>query len=439
MNAPSGSTSLNGWLSWLETLSPREIDLGLDRVVAVLERLKLRPPQQVVHVAGTNGKGSCAAMLEAFLLRGAGSVGCYTSPHLLRYNERIRVNGHPADDNAIIAAFERVESVRDGIPLTYFEYGTLAALVVFERAHLESLVLEIGMGGRLDAVNAVDPDAAIVTNVALDHCDWLGSDVETIAGEKAGVMRPGKPFVFGSTDVPGTITVRAAELCADLWLPGRDFAASAEATGTWMWKGRGRMLRNLVKPSLSGSYQLNNAAAVLALLESLHLDHLLTRDVVNEVLGKVSLPGRFQWAGPRNRWLLDVAHNPHAARGLAASLHALSPARPTVAIIGALGDKDVEGIVASLAPEIESWVAVTSLSPRALPAPVLAQTVANLTHKPCLVIENILDALHYVDKMAADDLVRLVTGSFYTVGPALEWLTKTCPETAMNGCVSSSR
>ncbi|MEX2495950.1 MAG: bifunctional tetrahydrofolate synthase/dihydrofolate synthase [Woeseia sp.] len=424
MTAPRDRTSLDCWLSWLETLSPREIVLGLERVAEVLARLRLRAPERVIHVAGTNGKGSCAAMLEGFLLRGGYKVGCYTSPHLLRYNERIRINGIPADDGAIIAALETVESVRKGVPLTYFEFGTLAALVVFERERLESLVLEIGMGGRLDAVNAVEPDAAIVTNVALDHCDWLGSDVETIAGEKAGVMRPGKPLVFGSTQVPATIVSRAAELGADLRIAGRDFGFTEEPgnANRWSWRGRDTALQNLPRPSLSGAIQLHNASAVLALLESLHLDHLLTLDCATDALTGITLSGRFQWAGRDHRWLLDVAHNPHAARGLAGSLAALSPARFVVAVVGALGDKDVEGIVTALAPQVDRWIAVTADNPRAVPARVLAQSIANIGNKPCLVADEIGQAMNYASQFAGEDVLRLVTGSFYTVGPALDWL-----------------
>jgi len=427
--------SLPDWLAWLETLSPREIDLGLERVLEVLGRLGLRKPARVFHVAGTNGKGSCAAMLEALLLnggRGVGcrGVGCYTSPHLLRYNERIRVNGVPANDGEIIEALEAVESVRQGLPLTYFEFGTLAALVLFERSGADNLVLEIGMGGRLDAVNAVEPDAGIITNVARDHCEWLGSDVETIAVEKAGIMRRGKPVIFGSDIVPAAMTAVAAKVGADLRILGRDFSFAQDAKADfWTWRGRDVVLEGLAVPSLTGRFQLQNASAVLALLEVTAQSDLLDRDAVSRVLQRLSVPGRFQWLGADRRWLLDVAHNPHAAAALADSLSALQPRRPVTAIIGVLADKELAGIVAPLVPHIDRFIAVTARSPRALDARLLAQSIAHLSNKPCLIMEDLAEAMTYADHVAGGDApgdaLVLVTGSFYTVGPALEeWRRK---------------
>lgn len=413
--------SLDDWLAWLETLSPREIDLGLERVLEVLGRLGLGRPARVVHVAGTNGKGSCAAMLEALFREAGGSVGCYTSPHLVDYNERIRVDGVPVADAEIIAAFERVEAARQGVPLTYFEYGTLAALVVFDRAGAEALVLEIGMGGRLDAVNAVEPDAGIVTNVTLDHCDWLGPDVETIAREKAGIMRGGKPLVFGSEAVPRTIVAEAERTGAELRLAGRDF--DYERTGdSWRWRGRRLSLENLSMPSLSGSVQLDNASAVLAVFEAMQLDAVLAPDVVNRAFGRLAVPGRFQWVETGRRWLLDVAHNADAAGALGASLAELSDSGPVTAIIGVLADKDAAGIVDALQPQVDNWIAVTPDSPRAIAARDLAAVVANRCNKPCLIINTPAAALRHVDERASRDTLVLITGSFYTVGPALQLL-----------------
>ncbi|MDH4015674.1 MAG: Mur ligase family protein, partial [Chromatiales bacterium] len=247
---PSG-TPLSAWLTWLESLSPNEIDLGLERVREVLERLEVPVAEHVIIVAGTNGKGSSVAMMSA-LLRAAGKrVGAYTSPHMIDYNERIVVQGQPASDDEIVAAFEKIEAVRKGVPLTYFEYGTLAAFVVFAEAALDVWVLEVGMGGRLDATNVVEPTAALITTVSLDHCDWLGKDIETIAVEKAGVMRGGIPVVFGSADVPQAIIDRAESLGADLRLRGRDYSLDA-----------------VPQPGLRGEFQVGNAAAVLALLRA---------------------------------------------------------------------------------------------------------------------------------------------------------------------------
>ena len=415
--------TLADWLAWLETLSPREIDLGLERVQELMGRLALARPARVVHVGGTNGKGSCAAMLESLFKELGGTVGCYTSPHIVDYNERIRVNGSPVADAEIVAAFERVEAVRQGVPLTYFEYGTLAALVVFERAGAESLVLEIGMGGRLDAVNAVEPDAGIITNVTLDHCDWLGPDVETIAREKAGIMRAGKPLVFGAEEVPRTIVSEAERVGAQLLLAGRDFAWERQGKERWRWRGRRAMLEGLAMPSLFGSVQLRNASAVLAACEAMQFDKLLAPDTIDRALGRIEVPGRFQWVEKgRRRWLLDVAHNPDAARVLGDSLAQLAHPGPVTAIIGVLADKDAAGIIDALRPRVARWVAVTPDNPRAIPARELASIVANRSDKPCLVIETPGDALRHLGAHADDHALLLVTGSFYTVGPALQWL-----------------
>lgn len=424
MSSPQSSWTLADWLAWLETLSPREIDLGLERVSAVLERLSLGRPTLVLTVAGTNGKGSCAAMLDSLLREGCRRTGCYTSPHVLRYNERIRVDGRTADDDAILEAFRSVEACRDGVPLTYFEYGTLAALIVFERAGADHWVLEVGLGGRLDAVNAVDPDGAVITNVTLEHRDWLGDTVEAIAREKAGVMRPGVPVVFGSPVMPETIGSEAARLGADLRLPGRDFACEALKPGSWRWRGREVTLADLKRPSLHGAFQLQNASAVLALVEAVGLDALLRKELVDAAFSRLEIPGRFQRISAGHEWLLDVAHNPDAARVLGESLAEMPKAGGVTALVGMLSDKDVAGIVGPLAPHVDRWVAVTADHPRARPARPLAQAIAQLTGKPCLVGEDVATAMALLDDRAGRDELLLVTGSFYTVGPALAWLTR---------------
>lgn len=417
--------ALGDWLAWLETLSPREIDLGLERVLEVQKRLGLARPERVVHVAGTNGKGSSAAMLEALLRARGDTVGCYTSPHVLAYNERIRVNGVPANEPAIVSAFEAVEAVREDVPLTYFEYGTLAALVVFARAHVNAAVLEIGMGGRLDAVNAVEPDAGIITNVTLDHCDWLGPDVETIAREKAGIMRPGKPLVFGSPAVPATIVAEARRVGADLRLAGRDFGHERQDGNppTWAWHGRDTALHGLAMPSLPGSVQLANASAALAVLEAMGLSDVLEAATVDTALRGLVLPGRFQQVehGGR-RFLLDVAHNPDAARVLSEQLAEHPHAGPVAAILGVLADKDAAAIVRTLAPRVDRWIAVRPASGRAADPGTLAALVANTSGKPCLVMDSPAAALEYLVSHTSTDTLLLVTGSFFTVGPALEWL-----------------
>jgi dihydrofolate synthase/folylpolyglutamate synthase len=412
--------SLDDWLPWLESLSPREIVLGLDRVLEVIGRLGPGRPGLVINVAGTNGKGSCVAMLESLLRVNGIRTGCYTSPHLVRYNERIRIDGEAADDGAVMAALESVEAVRRDVPLTFFEFGTLAALRAFSDAGVDAWVLEVGMGGRLDAVNAVEPDSALITNVALDHCAWLGDDVESIAREKAAVMRPSKPAVFGARDVPRAVREHADAVGADLRLAGRDFGHEAGEQGRWSWHGRRLALPELVRPALAGAAQLDNASAVLGLLEALGRDDLLDAGRVREALAAVKLAGRFQRIG--NRWIVDVAHNPAAGRVLSTLLADMRIDGGLTAIVGMLGDKDVEGFVEALAPTVDDWVAVAVGSDRSEPADALARRIANATGKPCRVADSIGEAIAAADARAGADDRILVTGSFHTAGPALELL-----------------
>lgn len=420
---PTGSfQNLNDWLPWLETLSPREIVLGLDRVQAVLDRLSIRRPRLVINVAGTNGKGSSVAMLEAILRADGVRTGCYTSPHVTRYNERIRIDRVPAADKEIVAALERVEAAREDIPLTFFEFGTLAAIVAFDAANVDAWILEVGMGGRLDAVNAIDPDASLITNVSLDHCAWLGNDTESIAREKAGVMRGSKPVVFGSKSVPDAIRKAASDIGANMLCAGKDFAYdhNPEST-TWNWRGQRLELNDLKKPALSGDVQLTNAAAVLAVLEALRLDHVLSPEAVSGALTSVELQGRFQVVD--DRWILDVGHNPAAAEALANALRDRKIGGKIVAVTGMMADKDIVGFVEPLAGLVDSWIAVTAGGARAESAGRLGRKIANACAIPCRLIEDPEEAFRVADKLASDDDIILVTGSFFIVGPALEWLT----------------
>lgn len=419
---PAGST-LPEWLSWLETLSAKDIDLGLDRVQSVLKRLKPDLPADVFLVAGTNGKGSSVAIIDALLADAGYTVGAYTSPHILRYNERIAVDGVPVTDETIIAAFEHVEASRHGVPLTYFEYGTLAAMVVFAESKLDVWVLEIGLGGRLDACNAIEPTASLITNVSLDHCDWLGNDVETIALEKAGVMRTGLPTVFGSRDVPRSLLDQAEASGAELLRVGRDFDYEYGPDGEWTWTGREATIRSLPYPGLQGDFQVGNAAAVLALIEAAGLDKALDAQRLRRVLPVVTLTGRLQAVRTGGiDWLLDVAHNPAGAAVLAKTLAKQNVPGRTWAIAGVLDDKDVEGIAAVLNGAVDHWIAVTASSPRAVPADELARRIANACGRPCRIGESIDDAMDYARRNASEDDRILVTGSFYLVGPALRIL-----------------
>jgi len=402
---PAGAP-LSAWLTWLETLSPVEINLGLERVHEVLGRLSLDRPEHVLLVAGTNGKGSSAAMAEALLRAADMQVGVYTSPHIIDYNERISVNGRFASDREIVAAFEMVEAARNDVPLTYFEFGTLAALVVFSATRLDAWILEVGMGGRLDATNAIEPTAALITNIALDHCDWLGNDIETIALEKAGVMRAGIPVVFGAANVPESIVAHAEKIGAKLLLRDRDYT-----------------LDGIPPTGLAGEFQTGNAAAVLALLRASNIAAAVEPGLVAEVLPGVRLTGRSQRIEQDGiEWLLDVAHNPAAAEALAGILGSGTHTGSTTAIIGMLDDKDVEGVVVPLNRHVDRWIVVTAGSHRALPAAELARRIANACDRPCLVADSLDAALESARHEAATGDRILVTGSFFLVGPVLDRL-----------------
>ena len=412
--------SLDEWLTWLETLSPNEIDLGLDRVDEALQSLHLSRPARVISVAGTNGKGSSVAMLEALYLQHSKSVGAFTSPHIHRYNERIRVAGKEVDDAQILNAFARVEAVRRGLPLTYFEYGTLAALCVFDEAGLETVILEVGMGGRLDAVNAIEPDGGIITNVSRDHVSWLGDDIESIAEEKAGILRCDKPFVFASREVPRSVIRNAEALGADLRLLDRDYDYRIGDDGRWTFSGQNILLADLQRPSLRGDFQVQNAAGVLALLEILGDGHLLQPDALNTALSGLRLPGRLQWIDGRRPWILDVAHNAGAAAVLALSVSELAATSPLTCIVSVLDDKNIADIVEPLLPLVGDWIATRGASAKSVPAADLARVIANLSNRPCLITDSVSQACVAAEGRAADSV--LVTGSFFTVGPALQWL-----------------
>lgn len=414
---------LSDWLTWLESLSPTEINLGLERVQLMLDRLAPLVPEHVLLIAGTNGKGSSVAMCDA-LLRAVGKrVGAYTSPHIDRYNERIVVDGMEASDADIIAAFVRIEAARDGLQLTYFEYGTLAAIEVFAKARLDVWILEVGLGGRLDATNAIEPNASLITNVSLDHCDWLGDDVETIAVEKAGVMRRDIPTVFGDRNIPDAITRHAADTGAKLLLVERDFDYRLSGNGSWSWRGPKYSLDALPPLGLIGSFQIGNAAAVLALLAAAGLDAEMDEGLVGNVLATLKLAGRLQHRVIDNQsWIFDVAHNPAAAQVLANTLNSAPNRGKTIAIVGILNDKDVLGIIQPLRECVDRWAAVAADSMRAHSANEVARQIANLCDKACVVADSMQEAIDFTRQTAAEGDRILVTGSFHTVGPALAHL-----------------
>lgn len=422
----SKTAPLSDWLAWLETLSPVEIDLGLERVREVKERLDLALPEHLLLIAGTNGKGSSVLMCDAILRASGVTVGAYTSPHISRYNERIVVNGEPADDTCITAAFAKVDAARGDVRLTYFEFGTLAAAVIFADAGVDAWILEIGLGGRLDACNVFAPTASLITNISLDHCDWLGDTVEAIAREKAGVMRAGRPTVFGAEPVPAAIRDYARSCGADLLCAGSDFSFAVEEGQRWSWRCEHAHYHGLKLPGLSGEFQIANAAAVLMLLQAAGLADAIESSLLNRVLPGLQLVGRMQRRYALGRhWLFDVAHNPAAAGVLAANLAETAGAGATIGIVGLLSDKDMQGVLKPLLQQVDRWIAVSAASHRALPAPELARQLANFGQRPCLIANTVQDAVEFARRRCAENDRILVTGSFFTVAPVMECLDVT--------------
>lgn len=417
---------LAAWLSWQETLHPNAIDLGLERLQRTLDRLHWQPPScPVITVGGTNGKGSSVALTARILSEAGHRVGAFTSPHLIRYNERITVAGAQVSDDALIAAFERIDTARGADTLTFFEFNTAAALLVFADAQLDAVVLEVGMGGRLDAVNVVDADVALITSIDLDHCEWLGCDRETIAHEKAGILRAGRPAIFGAREMPASIRDDAQQLGADLRQLGRDFDW-ARSGARWTWRSRDDVQSDLPPPALHGEVQYDNAAAVLEALRSIHSRLPVDRAAVERGLQTVKLPGRFQIVPQGGRraieWILDVAHNPAAARILAAQLAARPGSGRTIAVCGVLGDKDIEGIVAELQACFDLWVIVGLSGARALAAEALATRAQRVGAKVAAIAADVTSGCLAAEGLAAAGDRVVVFGSFFTVGPALALL-----------------
>lgn len=414
-------TRLADWLQWQETLHPQAIDLGLARVRRVLARLALRSSgYPVITVAGTNGKGSCVALLESMLSAAGHRVGTFTSPHLHRYNERIRIGGVEASDASLVAAFERIEAARQGDTLTFFEFNALAALVIFDTAGIDCAVLEVGLGGRLDAVNVVDADAVLITSIGLDHCEWLGPTTESIGREKAGVFRAGRPAIFGSGEMPESIQAAADALEVPLQRLGRDFAFELTASG-WNWSQGSFRLEGLPRPALPGSIQFANAAAAIAVLQLLASRLPVSKEAIAEGLKSVRLPGRFEVRPGVVSWIFDVAHNPDAARILAANLATLPCAGRTIAVCGILGDKDVAAIAIELKAQVDAWILAGLQGPRAAGVLALQERFGKAGVAVQAAAPDVPAACAAANAMARPGDRVVVFGSFLTVGPARDW------------------
>jgi dihydrofolate synthase/folylpolyglutamate synthase len=419
--------SLADWLTHQERVHPQSIDLGLERLERVLRRLDWRQPRvPVITIAGTNGKGSVAAYATAILMAAGYRVGTFTSPHLRDYRERIRIDGEKVDVAELLRAFERIEAACRGgdgaISLTFFEYNTLAALLVFESAGLDAWVLEVGMGGRLDAVNVVDPTVAVVVSIGLDHQEFLGTTPESIAREKAGIFRASVPAVLGSLSLPGVVEEQARALGAPLKRLGSEFDFSRRGE-RWRYRGSRWNLDDLPAPALVGDIQYANAATAIAALEELASRPEISSEAIARGLGAVHLEGRFQsirCAGVE--WVLDVAHNPDAARVLAANLEGRPVAGRTLAVCGILADKDAAGVAAELRFRIDEWWMITTLGARGADGAALAARMAPQLRAPLHIAADIEAgcAAALAAARAGDRIV--VFGSFHTVAPALDWL-----------------
>jgi dihydrofolate synthase/folylpolyglutamate synthase len=414
--------NLDDWLDYQQRVHPRAIALGLDRVRTVWQRFGTPVSAPIViTVGGTNGKGSTVAFLEAMLRADGKRVGAYTSPHLLRYNERVRIDGADVDDAAFVAAFERIEAARGDVPLTYFEYGTLAALLLFAGAGLDVALLEVGLGGRLDAVNLVDADAAIVTTVDFDHQDWLGHERDAIGREKAGIFRAVRPAIVGEFDPPQGLLDEAARIGADVRRLGRDFSIDIGANG-WRWRS-GDVELALPPPSLDAPCQHENAAAAIAALHALRDRLGWEPDAIAAGVANARVAARLQRFASDPELVIDVAHNPQAARVLAAWLAAHPIAGRTLAVFGALGDKDVGGIIDSMRHAISRWhlASLAADSPRGLDARALADRVraANPGVDTAGMHDGVAAALTSAFADAAEGDRVIAFGSFFVAAPAL--------------------
>ncbi|RCS58059.1 bifunctional tetrahydrofolate synthase/dihydrofolate synthase [Parvibium lacunae] len=419
---------LADWLGYIESIHPRTIDMGLDRVNAVKERLNLQFECPVITVGGTNGKGSTCAMLEAILLRAGYRVALYTSPHLVHFNERARLQGQAVSDEPLMAQFAAVENARlapSPIELTYFEFTTLAILRLFQAEQPDVIILEVGLGGRLDAVNAVDADCAIVTSIDLDHMEYLGDTREAIGWEKAHIYRTGKPAICADPLPPESLVQYAQQIGADLWRAGRDFNYAGDKQ-QWAYGGRAMRRAGLAYPALRGANQLLNAAAVLAALEALKLTLPVPNQAIREGFALVELPGRFQVLPGRPTLILDVAHNPHATATLAQNLDNMGFYPYTHVVLGMMQDKDIDGVLQAIRERVDYWYLCDLPPPRGASAASLAQRLTALlaTHSPAAapaiqLFASPTEALAAAQSQAAEGDRIVVFGSFMTVAPVL--------------------
>jgi dihydrofolate synthase/folylpolyglutamate synthase len=425
--------ALEQWLALQEAVHPKTIDMGLERVASVARTLGVdKPSARVITVGGTNGKGSTVAHVDAILRAAGASTGMFTSPHFIRYNERIRIGGLEVEDAELIGAFERIEAARGSTTLTFFEYNALAALLIFAERHVDVAILEVGLGGRLDAVNLVDADVSIVCSIGFDHRDYLGESLEQIGAEKAGIFRSGRPAVLSTPDMPESVYSTIQRLGAGAVVAERDFSWQVESRegqttagdgARWSYRGLRVALSNLPASALAGSIQYRNASASLAAIESLNAGYALNEQTVGEALRNVRLAGRFQVISGPVEWILDIAHNEPAARVFAEHVRErpLPDGGHTFAVVGILADKDAREIAAALEPLVDHWILCSLPGARGSSASDLAQRL-RLHPDEVTLAASVEEGCEVARAAAAPGDRVMVFGSVYTVGPALHWL-----------------
>lgn len=442
--ASSESRTLADWLRYIEQLHPKAIAMGLERIKLVIQRLALKPDFKIITVAGTNGKGSTSAMLAEIYKQAGYRTGCYTSPHLLRYNERVRINGAEVSDEDLCQAFSAVENARLGhsenvqeIALTYFEIGTLAAVWYFVQAGIDVAILEIGLGGRLDAVNAFDPDCAIVTSIDLDHQEFLGNTRESVGAEKSGVYRAGVPAICGDMAPPQSLISHARDIGADLQCIGQQFGYEVTASG-WHYLADQKRVHTLPLPALEGSYQLLNASCAVAAVESLQSVLPVANQTIALAIKAVRLAGRFQTVSKSPWIILDVAHNPHAGQALAKNLQAhrfrsgqvSADSGKTIAVFAMLADKDIHGVINAVKEEIDFWYIAGIDHIRSMPVDALFKVLLEVVPQAKIkVFDDVADACKQaridtevcIDRNENDKII--VFGSFFTVSNVMQYLS----------------
>lgn len=414
--------SLDDWLNWQENLNPNQIDLSLDRIQEVKEKIRFNQPEIDIYlVAGTNGKGTTVHLLNSILRLKGLNVGMYTSPHLKKYNERVTYNNKPLEDTDFIDSFIEIESVRGEVPLTYFEYGTLAAFLSLKKFPCDAWIIEVGLGGRLDATNILNPNVSIITNIALDHQEWLGETINEIAIEKAGIISSNAPCVCGALNTGEIIGEIASRKNTDFYLIGDDFSLSNGVNGS-VWSSKSKTIEKIKIPDHWAQGEKNNLAIALMSIEACNPDLLPKTEALNQLLDSFSIPGRFQIFDYRIPWILDVAHNPNAAINFRERLGTIELTDKNIMIVSLMKDKDLEEFVSLFEDIVAKWVVCTMNTPRSLSGDEISKRLSEKGLFNITVLNYPDEAFEYIETINHNYNAVIVTGSFEIVGPCIQWL-----------------